>query len=145
MFYYFYIYLVIIATLSPILAYNKQKILQKIEISEELFYTTSFILLYLIILKKSRNKKIFTKLDKNTLQRILGQAFIVLIGLFISGFIINKENVFRYKLLQKPVYTVILLIIAVCFFKQKIDIQKILGVLLIVIGTYLVEKKIIMK
>ena len=70
---------------------------------------------------------------------------IILIGLFISGFIINKENVFRYKLLQKPVYTVILLIIAVCFFKQKIDIQKILGVLLIVIGTYLVEKKIIMK
>jgi len=144
MFYNFYVYLVVIATLSPILAYNKQKILQKIDISEELFYTTSFILLYLIIFKKGNNKKIFTELDTDTLQRIVGQAFLVLLGLFISGYIINKENVFKYKLLQKPVYTIILLIIAVCFYKQKIDVEKIIGIIFILVGTYMVEKNIIM-
>ena len=51
MFYNFYIYLVILATMSPIVAYNKQKILSKISISEEIFYTTGALFTLLLVFK----------------------------------------------------------------------------------------------
>ena len=141
MFYNFYIYLVILATFSPILAYNKQKILNKISISEEIFYTTLAVFSLLLVFKIYKKKDIITKIDNHTILRILIQAFIVLAGLFISGIVISKENVFRYKLFQKPVYTVVLLILAVCFYKEKVSFQKVIGIIFLLIGTYLIETK----
>lgn len=141
MFYNFYIYLVILATFSPILAYNKQKILSKISISEEIFYTTITVFTLLLLFKIYKKKDIITKVDNHTILRILIQAFIVLAGLFISGIVISKENIFRYKLFQKPVYTVVLLILAVCFYKEKISVQKVIGIFFLIIGTYLIENR----
>ena len=141
MFYNFYIYLVILATMSPILAYNKQKILSKINISEEIFYTTLAVFSLLLIFKIYKKKDIITKVDNHTILRIIIQAFIVLAGLFISGIVISRENVFRYKLFQKPVYTVVLLILAVCFYKEKISFQKFIGIIFLLIGTYFIETK----
>lgn len=141
MFYNFYIYLVILATFSPILAYNKQKILNKISISEEIFYTTIAVFTLLLLFKIYKKKEIITKVDNHTILRILIQAFIVLAGLFISGIVISKENIFRYKLFQKPVYTVVLLILAVCFYKEKVSFQKFIGIFFLLIGTYLIENR----
>ena len=141
MFYNFYIYHVILATMSPILAYNKQKILSKINISEEIFYTTGALFTLLLIYKIYKKKDIITKIDNQTIIRIAIQSCLVLIGLFISGIVISRENVFRYKLFQKPVYIVILLILAVCFYKEKITFQKLIGIVLLLIGTYLIETK----
>jgi len=141
MFYNFYIYLVILATMSPILAYNKQKILSKISISEEIFYTTGVLFSLLLIFKLYKKKDIITKVDNQTILRIAIQSCIVLAGLFISGIVISRENVFRYKLFQKPVYIVILLILAVCFYKEKVSFQKLIGIVFLLIGTYLIETK----
>ena len=141
MFYNFYIYLVILATMSPILAYNKQKILSKISISEEIFYTTLAVFSLLLIFKLYKKKDIITKVDNHTILRIVIQAFIVLAGLFISGIVISRENVFIYKLFQKPVYTVVLLILAVCFYKEKVSFQKFIGIIFLLIGTYFIETK----
>ena len=63
MFYNFYIYLVILATFSPILAYNKQKILNKITISEEFLYDTCRF--FTINLFKIYKKKKTTKIDNH--------------------------------------------------------------------------------
>ena len=61
MFYNFYIYLVVLATFSPILAYNKQKILNKISISEEIFYTTLAVFSLLLVFKIYKKKILLQK------------------------------------------------------------------------------------
>ena len=50
-----------------------------------------------------------------------------------------KENVFKYKTLQKSIYLILLIIIAVCIYEQKLTLKTVLGLLFIIIGSYLID------
>ena len=52
----------------------------------------------------------------------------------------NMKNVLKYKTIQKPVYTIVLLIIGVCIYKEKITIVTLIGVMLLLFGIFLIEK-----
>ena len=51
-----------------------------------------------------------------------------------------NENIFRFKSLQKSVYLIVLLIIAICFYKKNINFNAVLGVFLVILGSYLIDR-----
>ena len=138
--YNFYIFLIILATISPIAAYNRSEILKDISIQNEVMFTSVFLLilygLYQIVNKKSMIPK-FKKND--TLKYLIINGTLVTISLYLGGIILMRENVFKYKALQKSIYLIILVIIAVCVYKQQLTLKTILGLLFILIGAYFID------
>ena len=53
--------------------------------------------------------------------------------------IIMRENVFKYKTLQKSVYLIILVIIAVCIYQQKLTFKTICGIIIYYIWFILID------
>jgi len=140
MYYNFYVYLVVLAILSPVIAFNKEKILKKFTLTNDIFYTSLFIVIVVGLKKIYENDSFLPSITNDTKNRLAVQFFVVTLGLFMGGTIIMKENVFVYKSLQKSVYLIILLIYSVCFMKMEINVQMIIGVFLIMGGSYLIDK-----
>ena len=138
--YNFYLFLIILAAISPIAAYNRSEILKDISIQNEVIFTSVFLLilygLYQIVNKKSMMPK-FKKND--TLKYLIINGILVTISLYMGGLILMRENVFKYKALQKSIYLIILVIIAVCVYKQHLTLKTILGLLFILIGAYFID------
>tara|TARA_Y100001958_G_C21184133_1_gene513490 strand:+ start:413 stop:880 length:468 start_codon:yes stop_codon:yes gene_type:complete len=141
MYYNFYIYLLLLAIISPFLAFNKESILKTCSITNYIFYT-SIVIIIIIGLKKIYEKdSFFININVDTGKKIVLQSLVIIITLFISGIIIIKENVFVYKSLQKSVYLIVLLLYSIYFMKMDINIYMIIGVFLIIGGSYLIDKK----
>jgi len=141
MYYNFYVYLIVLAIFSPIVAFNKEKILKKLSLTNDIFYTSLVIVIITGIIKIMDKEKFIPKMDTKIMQRFGLQCSIVTLGLFIGGTIIIKENVFIYKALQKSVYLIILLIYSICFMKLTLTIHMVIGVFLIMGGSYLIDKR----
>ena len=86
------------------------------------------------------NKKILSNVNKEGKKYLLINGLLAAFGLYLGGIILTKENVLKYKTIQKPVYTIILLIIGVCIYKEKITIVTLIGVMLLLFGIFLIEK-----
>ena len=140
MYYNFYVYLIVLAILSPIVAFNKEKILKNMSLTNDIFYTSLVIVLIIGIKKIVSEEKFIPNLTLDTSKRFCLQCGLVMLVLFMGGTIIIKENVLVYKSLQKSVYLIILLIYSVFFMKLDINTQMIMGVLLIMGGAYLIDK-----
>ena len=140
MFYNFYVYLIVLAIMSPITSYCRQKVLNSISVSQEIIYT-SIILLIVYGLRELINKKnILSNVNKEGRKYLLINGLLASFGLYLGGIILTKENVLKYKTIQKPVYTIVLLIIGVCIYKEKITIVTLIGVMLLLFGIFLIEK-----
>ena len=139
MYYNFYVYLIVLAILSPVVAFNKEKILKNMSITNDIFYTSLVIVVIVGIKKILSEEKFIPNLTIDTGKRFSLQCGLVMLVLFMGGTIIIKENVLVYKSLQKSVYLIILLIYSVCFMKMDINMQMILGILLIMGGAYLID------
>ena len=139
MYYNFYIFLIISAIISPVAAYNRNKILKKVPIQFEVMFTSIFILLVYGLYQIFNKKNLIKKLDKETLGYLILNGTLTCFVLLLSGLIIKNENVFKYKTLQKSIYLIILVIIAVCIYKQELTFKTILGLLSIIFGSYLVD------
>ena len=139
MYYNFYIFLIILAIISPVAAYNRNIILKKVPIQFEVIFTSIFILVVYGIYQIFNKQKLINNLDKKTLGYLIFNGTLTCIVLLLGGLIIMRENVFKYKTLQKSVYLIILVIIAVCIYKQKLTFKTILGLLSIIFGSYLVD------
>ena len=140
MYYNFYVYLILLAIISPLVAFNKEKILKNFSVTNDIFYT-SLVIVIIVGLKKLYEKdSFFPKINYDTGKRLALQCVVITLALFMGGIIIVKENVFVYKSLQKSVYLIILLIYSVCFMKMNLNAQMILGVFLIMGGSYLIDK-----
>ena len=141
MYYNFYVYLIILAIISPLIAFNKEKILKNFSVTNDIFYT-SLVIVIIVGLKKLYEKdSFFPKISNDTGKRLALQCLVVTLALFMGGTIIMKENVFVFKSLQKSVYLIILLIYSVCFMNMDINIYMIIGLFLIMGGSYLIDKK----
>ena len=136
--YSFHIFLIILAIISPIAAYNRNKILKKISIQHEIMFTSIYILIiYGIYQLVTKQKLINYNMDKETLGYLIFNGTLTCVVLLLGGLILMKENVFKYKTLQKSIYLILLIIIAVCIYEQKLTLKTILGLLFIIIGSYL--------
>jgi uncharacterized membrane protein len=126
--------------MSPIASYCRQKVLNNISVSQEIIYT-SIILLIVYGLRELMNKKnILSNVNKEGRKYLLINGLLASFGLYLGGIILTKENVLKYKTIQKPVYTIVLLIIGVCIYKEKITIVTLIGVMLLLFGIFLIEK-----
>jgi len=138
--YNFYLFLIILATISPIAAYNRSEILKDISIQNEVMFTSVFLLILYGIYQIVNKKSMMPKFKKNdTLKYLIINGTLVAISLYMGGIILMRENVFKYKALQKSIYLIILVIIAVCVYKQHLTLKTILGLLFILVGAYFID------
>ena len=142
MYYNFYVYLVILAIISPLCAYNKNEVLKTITIYQDIIYSSFFICSIYLIYIIYTNENIFIKPHNPGLKYLYLNVFLTCISLLLGGMIIMNENVFRFKSLQKGVYLLILLVIAICFYKKNINYNAVLGILLVILGSYLIDNNI---
>jgi uncharacterized membrane protein len=78
-------------------------------------------------------------LKNNTLGYLIINGTLTSIGLYLGGQILKNEAVFKYKTLQKSVYLIILVIVAVCVYQQNLTLKTIIGLLFIIFGSYLID------
>ena len=143
MFYNFYIWICALACLSPVNAYNRETILKDISIENEVVIISSGILFIYILSQILRGNNIVPKkIETKTMKYLATNTILTCISLYLGGMIIQRSNVMRFKSLQKPIYLVILVIIACLFYEQKCNLQIIFGVGLLVIGCIIVDKNL---
>ena len=139
--YHFYVILIILSILSPIIAYNKADILKNISITNEIFYT-SLALLIITFVIKLYNKDINFKINDYIKKKLLYQIILIIPVLYLGGLILKKENVLIYKTHQKSFNIFFLLLYSIFFMKMEVNMSTIIGCVLIIIGLYLIDKSI---
>ena len=91
------------------------------------------------MLKFCKKEKFIKKIDNDTLKRLLLQIFLIIPVIYLSGLILQKENVFVFKSLQRSVSIIILVLYSIFIMKMKMTPLMILGSFLLVIGSYLID------
>ena len=116
MYYNFYIFLIILAIISPVAAYNRNKILKKISIQNEvIIISTGLIVLFIIYQLFTNNKILPEKIYSVTVKYLSFNICLTFISLFIGGIIIKNSNILKFKAIQKPIYLILLVIIAIIY------------------------------
>ena len=138
--YNFYVILIILAILSPVIAFNKAKILKSISITDDFFYTSLGFVIILFFIKYFNKDKIIKKIDDDTLKRLGLQIVLIIPIIYLSGVILKKENVFVFKSLQRSVSILVLLLYSVVVMKMKVTPPMVLGAILLIIGSHLIDK-----
>ncbi len=138
--YNFYVILIILAILSPVIAFNKAKILKSISITDDFFYTSLGFVIILFFIKYLNKDKIIKKIDDDTLKRLGLQIILIIPIIYLSGVILKKENVFVFKSLQRSVSILVLLLYSVVVMKMKVTPPMVLGAILLIIGSHLIDK-----
>ena len=140
--YHFYVYLIILAIISPVVAYNRDFILKKISISKEIMIISILILIFYGFQLLINKKDIMKPIDGKTMKLLVINGLLTSVALYLGAKVLMKENVFKYKSIQKSVYLVALVIISACVYGQKLNIKTLLGVLLVIVGAYLIDLNI---
>ncbi len=139
----FYIFIIILACISPINAYNRQIILKNINIENEIIIISTGILIIFILSQFVRKKTILPKkINNNTIKYLIINTILASFVLYLGGYVIQNYNVLRYKSLQKPIYLVILVIIACAFYEKKCNLETIFGIILLIIGCIIVDRNL---
>jgi len=139
MYYNFYLFLIILAIISPVAAYNRNEILKKVPIQFEVMFTSIFILVVYGLYQLINKQNLIKNVDKKTIGYLIFNSTLTSMALLLGGLIIMNENVFKFKTLQKSVYLIILVIIAVCIYQQKLTFKTVMGLLFIIFGSYLID------
>jgi uncharacterized membrane protein len=143
MYYNLYLFIIILGILSPINAYNREKILQKISIQNEvIIISTGLVTLFIIYQLFTNNKILPEKIDSVTVKYLSFNIGLTFISLFLGGMIIKNSNILKFKAIQKPIYLILLVIIACIFYEKTCNIQTIFGIGLLVIGCILIDKNL---
>ena len=143
MYYNFYLFIIILGILSPINAYNREKILQKLSIQNEvIIISTGLTVLFIIYQLFTNNKILPEKIDSVTVKYLSFNICLTFISLFIGGMVIKNSNILKFKAIQKPIYLILLVIIACIFYEKTCNIQTLFGIGLLVIGCILIDKNL---
>ena len=136
-------YLIILGAPLPFLKIN---ILKDFSVIEQLIYSNFmlfiiFLMIYFLYQKKEL-KSLLQKSRSNKMNQFSLFIGLVFITLIISGTILQKEgSVIKFKSYQRSLSMVLLVIIGMCLFKEKITFNMFLGIFTIILGLYLIEKK----
>ena len=139
-------YLLLSILIGAPIPFLKNEILKDFSVIE-LGLIGNFLLISLyIIVYVFYEKKEFTDLlkkkDSKKMPIFILFIILVFIGLLIGGTILKKEgSVIRYKSFQRSLSIVLMLIIGMCLFKEKITFTMCLGVGVTALGLYLIEKR----
>ena len=94
--YNFYLYLILLAIISPFAAFNRNKILKKIKVQNEIVFISSAILVIFIIFQIVSKTDIIPKnLDNHTIKYLIINSILASVSLYLGGMILSRENVFR--------------------------------------------------
>ena len=139
----FYISLIILACISPVNAYNREIILKDIPVENEVLIVCSGVLIIYCLSQLIRKKSILPKNVKSeTVKYLIINTILASVALYLGGYVIKNYSIFRYKSLQKPIYLIILIIIACAFYEKKCNLETIFGVILLIIGCVIVDRNL---
>lgn len=141
MFYNFWIFLLILSICSPINAYNRGSILKDITIENEIIIISTGLIFIFILSQLVQKKEIIPKKIKTkTIMYCIVNIILASISLYIGGMIIQRDNILKFKAIQKPVYLIVLIIIAVMFYeKREYNFQVYIGIGLLILGCILID------
>ncbi len=143
MYYNFYIFIIILAIISPVNAYNREAILKDITVENEIILVSSGIIFIYVLSQIIMRKDILPKsIEKKTVGYLITNILLACVALYMGGTIIKKSNVMRFKSLQKPIYLILLVIIACIFYEKKCNFKVIIGIGLLVAGCILVDRNL---
>lgn len=141
MFYNFWIFLLILSICSPINAYNRGSILKDITIENEIIIISTGLIFIFILSQLVQKKEIIPKKIKTkTIMYCIMNIILASISLYIGGMIIQRDNILKFKAIQKPVYLIVLIIIAIMFYEKiEYNFQVYIGIGLLILGCILVD------
>ena len=139
----FYIIISILAIISPVNAYNREKILKKIGIENEIVIVSIGIQVIFLTWLLIRRREIIPKnMSRSTCKYLIINIILASIVLYLGGYMIKWFDVLRYKSLQKPIYLFFLVIIACIIYKKRCNYQVVLGIGLLICGCVLVDRNL---
>ena len=141
--YNFLLFVVIYTILSIPYPFLKLDILKNIPISE--FYIKSaftsqiLFLCFYLFYEKKEFKNLFT-LDHLLNYKFLLYIVILVITLYLSAFILLKENkILKIKSYQRSLSLIFITIYSIYVYKEKYNLNTILGIVTIIMGLYLLD------
>ena len=133
--------------LKPVRMYLKKNLLDYIDVEEEMIVASSFLFIiastYFYLIKKKQFKKSWKKLIENkdnlTIKLLLYNVVLV-ISIFGSGYILEKESVVYGESMKIGIYIILMGIISFMINKD-FDFYSVLGIVFLVMGLFLIENK----
>lgn len=143
------VYLMIIICCFSLNPFLKKKILNKQVLNEDEYFMvnhfiiTSLLLIYFIVLIKRKQCSIecWGKLDRYDVIYILLGSFTSIIGARLLISLIKKKDITYLIAHLQPIVIAITFIIGYIFFKEKITLNKIMGILFILAGLIFINRK----
>ena len=100
-----------------------------------------FLFIYFVYEKKNPQELLKT-LKTKEIKTFFIYMILVFLGLLVGGTILKKEgSVIRFKSYQRPLSTVMMLIVGLCLFKENPSLNMCLGVGVTALGLYLIDKR----
>ena len=146
MYYNFFVYLIILAIISPFAAYSRSKILEKLDIKYEIMIISVVILvIYSVGIIFTREKLIPDKLENDTIMYLAINSVFASVALYLSAKLLLHDNVFKVKCIQRPIQIIFLVIIAATVYGQEMNYKVLIGIILLILGVYLIDSNIRLK
>ena len=139
-------YLLLSVLIGAPIPFLKNEILKDFSVIElgligNLLLAFMFFFFYFVYEKKNPQELLKT-LKTKEIKTFFIYMILVFLGLLVGGTILKKEgSVIRYKSFQRSLSIVLMLIIGMCLFKEKITFTMCLGVGVTALGLYLIEKR----
>ena len=144
--YNFYVLLFVITLFSALTTYLKKDILEDCSILEEMLFSTMFILLgtilfYLFYEKKSINNflNLIKKNKNNVTYKLIAFDLLVFFSIIIGGVILKNEYVIKSMPYRTSMYLIAVALLAYIFENKQLTVHKLIGILVIIMGTFLLE------
>lgn len=143
--YNFYILLFISIIVSSPIVFFKNDILKKISITEEIIIVSFIISISVLIIYILYEKKSLADLQKITRSEIMPKlilyTLLITISLLLGNYIIKTEGkVIRYTTFRRSLSLIFLLILGYFVFNEKITRNTRLGICIIILGLYVLDK-----
>ena len=144
--YNFYVLLFVVTLFGALSTYLKKDILEDCSILEEMLFSTMFILLgtilfYLFYEKKSINNflDLIKKNKNNVTYKLIAFDLLVFFSIIIGGVILKNEYVIKSIPYRTSMYLIAVALLAYIFENKQLTVHKLIGILVIIMGTFLLE------
>lgn len=143
--YNFYILLIISLIISSPIVFLKNDILKKISITEEIILVSFIISISVLMIYILYEKKSLADLQKITKMEIMPKlilyTILITISLLLGNYILKNEGkVIRYTTFRRSLSLILMLILGYFVFNEKITRNTCLGIGIIIIGLYVLDK-----
>ncbi len=143
--YNFYMLLVISLFVSSPIIFLKNDILKKISITEEVILVSVGILTVVSLIYFLYENKSFSDLLKITksdvMPKLILYTLLIIISILLGNYIVKNEGkVIRYKSFQRALSLILMLILGHFVFGERVNKNTCLGIGIIILGLYILDK-----